>query len=159
MGVPNRLRGMESGDGAAAGSASGAPSKPLAHQRVLDAIRTSGFQVLVVLRICALLVLAGLLFGAAFTDWADEPGSRNAFLDEGWVRSLVDGRGWLFMSGALLVYLGRLGLSLRSRRLPRGFQWIIPAELVLVAIIGGLTALGLSWLSVFYIPCVLHDRC
>ena len=75
------------------------------------------------------------------------------------MRSLVDGRGWMFMSGALLVYLGRLGLSLRNRRLPRRFQWIIPVELVLVVIIGGAMALGLSWLSVFYLPCVLNARC
>lgn len=159
MWVRNRLPDMEIGDGAGAGAASRAPSRPLAQQRVLGVLRTGSLHILVGLRVGALLILAGLLFGAAFTDWADEPGSRNAFLDEGWVRSLVDGRGWMFMLGALLAYLGRLGLALRNGRLSRRFQWVIPLELVLVAIIGGATALGLSWLSVVYLPCVLHARC
>ena len=74
MWVRNRLRDMETGDGAGAEAASRVPSKPLAHQRVLGVIRTGSLQVLVVLRIGALLILAGLLFGSAFTDWADEPG-------------------------------------------------------------------------------------
>ncbi|MCY4447672.1 MAG: hypothetical protein OXE02_02345 [Chloroflexi bacterium] len=150
---------METGEGAGAEPASGVPRTPLWHQRVPGLIRTSSLQILFGLRICALLTMAGLLFGAAFADWADDPDSLNAFLDEGWVRSLVDGRGWIFMLGALLVYVGRLGLALRSRRLQRNLQWLVPAELAAVAILGGVTALGLSWLSVVYLPCALHARC
>lgn len=150
---------METGDGAATEPASRLPSNPLWRQRIPGLIRTSSLQILFGLRICALLTLAGLLFGAAFTDWADDPDSLNAFLDEGWVRSLVDGRGWMFMLAALLAYSLRLGLALRGRRLQRRLQWVIPVELVLVAVLGGATALGLSWLSVVYVPCVLHDRC
>ena len=101
----------------------------------------------------SLLVLAGLSLGAAFTDWADSPRSLAAFLDEGWVRSVVDGRGWIFMLLALLVYAGRLGGVLHNRRLPRAVVWMIPIELVAVSILAGLTALSLSWLSVQYVPC------
>ena len=150
---------METGDGAGAESASRLPSTPLWYQRIPGLIRTSSLQILFGLRICVLLTLAGLLFGAAFADWADDPDSLNAFLDEGWVRSLVDGRGWMFMLAALLAYVGRLGLALRSRRLQRNLQWLVPAELAVVAVLGGVTALGLSWLSVVYIPCTLHERC
>ena len=107
-----------------------------------------------------LLVLAGLSLGAAFTDWADNPLSAAAFLDEGVVRSVVGERGWMFLLLALLIYtLGRLGGVLRDRHLPRSSVWVIPVELVVVSILAGLTALGLSWLSVQFIPCVLEARC
>ena len=107
----------------------------------------------------SLLILAGLSLGAAFTDWADSPRSAAAFLDEGWVRSLVDGRGWIFMLLALLVYAGRLRVVLQNRQLPRAGRLMIPIELVAVSILAALTALGLSWLSVQFIPCVLEARC
>ena len=105
------------------------------------------------------LVLAGLSLGAAFTDWADSPRSVAAFLDEGVVRGVVDGRGWMFMLLALIVYAGRLGGVLRDRHLPRASVWVIPVELVTVSILAVLTALALSWISVQYIPCVLEARC
>ena len=74
------------------------------------------------------------------------------------VRSVVGERGWIFMLLALLVYAGRLGAVLRDRHSPRASVWVIPVELVVVSILAGLTALGMSWLSVQYIPCVLEAR-
>ena len=102
----------------------------------------------------SLLILAGLSLGAAITDWVDNPRSATWFLDAGWVRSLVDGRAWIFMLLTLLVYAGRLGVVLQNQQLPRAVRWGIPIELVVVSILAALTALGLSVLSVHYTPCI-----
>ena len=51
----------------------------------------------------SLLILAGLSLGAGVTDWVDYPDSRSAFLDDGWVRSLVDGWGWVYGLGVVPI--------------------------------------------------------
>ena len=107
-----------------------------------------------VLRTGSLLILGGLSLGVAVTDLVDRPHAVNQFLDDGGVRSFVDERWWIFMLVALLVYVGRLALVLHNRHLPRAFVWIVPIEFVAGAILAGVTALGLSWLSVeFYSLC------
>ena len=114
----------------------------------------------------SLLILAGISLGAGVTDWVDSPRAAHAFLDDGWVRSLVDGWGWIFMLAALLAYSVRMRLASRNTQIPRVFVGKIPIfvgripiEVVAVSILAGVTALGLSWLSVQYIPCVLEARC
>ena len=107
----------------------------------------------------SLLILAGLSLGAGVTDWVDYPDSTTAFLDDGRVRSLVDGWGWVYGLGALLAYAVRVRLAFRNTQALRAGAWRIAIELAAVSILAGLTALGLSWLSVQYIPCVLEARC
>ena len=107
----------------------------------------------------SLLILAGISLGAGVTDWVDYPDSAAAFLDDGRVRSLVDGWGWAYGLGALLVYAVRMRLAFRDMHTLRAGTRRISIELAAVSILAGLTALGLSWLSVQYIPCVLEARC
>ncbi len=114
----------------------------------------------------SLLILAGISLGAGVTDWVDSPHAAHAFLDDGWVRSLVDGWGWIYMLAALLAYTVRMRLASHNTQRSRAFVGKIPVfvgkipiELVAVSILAGVTALGLSWLSVQYIPCVLEARC
>ena len=111
------------------------------------------------LRTGILLILAGLALGAAVADWVDDPSATAAFLDEGWVRSVVDGWGWLFMIAALFIYAGRWGLALKNGIRPASWRRAVAIELVTVAVLAGVTALVLSWVSVQFIPCVLESRC
>ena len=107
----------------------------------------------------SLLVLVGISLGACFTDLVDSPYASAAFLDDGGVRSFVDGRWWLFGLVALLAYAGRVGFGVSYRQPPRALVWRVSIELGAVVILAGLVALGLSWLSVQYFPCVVEARC
>ena len=139
-------------------------------ERLLNPLRpqylTSNLLVRSLLIVGSLLILAGLSLGAGVTDWVDYPDSTTAFLDDGRVRSLVDGWGWVYGLGALLAYAVRVRLAFRNTQALRAGAWALRAgawriaiELAAVSILAGLTALGLSWLSVQYIPCVLEARC
>ena len=107
----------------------------------------------------SLLLLVGISLGAGIADLADSPSTLAAFLDDGWVRSVVGERWWMFGLVALLAYAVREGWPFGTRQTPRALVWRIPIELVAVSILAGVTALALSWLSVQFIPCVLESRC
>ena len=106
-----------------------------------------------------LLLLAGISLGAGIADLVDHPYASAAFLDEGWVRSVINEQWWVLGLLALLAYAAREGLPFRYRHARRAFVRRIPIELVAVSILAGITALALSWLSVQFIPCVLESRC
>lgn len=95
-----------------------------------------------------LLILTALCTGAGITDFTDSPNARNSFLDAGWERGLVDGRWWMFFIGAMLAYLIRLRLALTTMQNRWALRWIIPIEILVIALLSVLTALGLSWNSV-----------
>ena len=106
-----------------------------------------------------LLLLAGVSLGAGIADLVDHPAASAAFLDEGWVRSVVNERWWVLGLLALLAYAVREGVPFRYRHARRAFAGRVPIELVAVSILTGVTALALSWLSVRFFPCVLESRC
>ena len=106
-----------------------------------------------------LLLLAGISLGLGIADVADNPLARAAFLDDGLIRGVVDGRWWMFGLVGLLVYAVREGVPLRHRLVPRPFTKRVPIEVAVVLILAGTTALALSYLSVEFFPCVLGNRC
>ena len=95
-----------------------------------------------------LLIFAALSASAGITDLADSPNARNAFLDAGWERELVNGRWWMFFLVAILGYAIRLRLAFRITQDRRAFRWIVPVEIFAIAILSVLFAAGLSWNSV-----------
>ena len=106
-----------------------------------------------------ILALAGLCFGAGLTDLLDDPAARAAFLDDGGVRSMVEERWWAWGLAGLFFYAVRLDVPFRARQTPRTVTWWSLIELLAVLMLACLTALGLSWMSVQFIPCTLESRC
>ena len=100
------------------------------------------------LLVVGLLILTALCAGAGITDLADSPNARNQFLDAGWERELVDGYWWMFLIVAILAYATRLRLAFLITQNRRALRWIVPLEILAIATLSVLTALGLSWNSV-----------
>ena len=101
----------------------------------------------------SLLILTAASLGACLTDLAYRPDVKGAFLDDGWVEELVEGRWWVFGLGALLAYAMRVGFLIRSRQSPRALVWVLPIDLVVVAILAGVTGYGLYELSQWTLSC------
>ena len=95
-----------------------------------------------------LLILTAFSVGAGITDLADSPNARNSFLDAGWERELVDGHWWMFFLVAILAYATHLRLVSIIAQNRRALRWIIPIEILVIALLSVLTALSLSWNSV-----------
>ena len=100
------------------------------------------------LLVIGLLILTALCVGAGITDLADPPAARNAFLDAGWERGLVDGHWWMFFVVVILAYATRLRIAYLITKNRRTLRWIIPIEILAIATLSVLIALGLSWNSV-----------
>ncbi len=110
--------------------------------------RSGSRRLLDLLLAVGLLILTALCAGAGITDLADSPNARNAFLDAGWERGFVDGRWWMFFVAAILAYGARLRLSFLITQNRRALRWIIPIEILAIALLSAIIALGLSWNSV-----------
>ncbi len=95
-----------------------------------------------------LVILTALCAGAMLTDLADTPDARNQFLDAGWERELVDGYWWMFLIVAMLAYATRLRLAYLTTQNRRALRWIVPIEVLAIAVLSVVVALALSWNSV-----------
>lgn len=100
------------------------------------------------LLVVGLLILTALCIGAGITDLADTPEARNAFLDAGWERGFVDGRWWMFFVVAILAYATRLWLAYPIVQNRRALRWIVPIEILVIALLSVLISFGFSWNSV-----------
>ena len=110
--------------------------------------RSRSKRLLDLLLVVGLLMLTALCLGAGVTDLADSPKARNAFLDAGWERGLVDGRWWMYFLVAILAYATRLRFAFLINRNQLALRWIVPIEILAIALLSVLTAAGLSWNSV-----------